>query len=67
LAKQITLGKSKISYCLPFGIGPYCKDYLLEEVRSAVIPFSIKFDESPTNVKGDNQLDIYVVYWSKKI
>ena len=38
---------------------------MLEEVRSAVIPFSIKFDESP-NVKGDNQLDIYVVYWSKR-
>ena len=61
-AKHFKQGETKTKYTIQYGIYPYFKDLLLEDLKNTA--FTFKFDESTTQ-QVKKQYDGYVQYWSK--
>lgn len=63
IAKNYAMGETKLKYIIGFGIYPYLKDCMLEELKG--MPFSFRFDETTTS-QIKKQYDGYITYYSKK-
>ena len=63
IAKRYQQGETKTKYTIQYGIYPYLKDLLLEDIKDVV--FTFKFDETTTQ-QVNKQYDGYVQYWSKR-
>ena len=62
IASSFQLSKDKAKYLTNYGLAPYIKDILKDEVSKA--PFSvIGFDESLNEVTQTSQMDLVVRYW----
>lgn len=61
VAKSMTLGATKASYGITYGLGPYFHDQLVADVKKCW--YSLLVDETTTeqNIK---QFDLHVRYWS---
>ena len=58
-AKSFSLSRTKVSYIVNFGLAPYFKEKLVENINKSGI-FSISFDESFNKVLQKTQMDIIV-------
>lgn len=63
IAKQYRQGETKTKYTIQYGIYPYLKDLLLDDIKN--VAFTFKFDESTTQ-QVNKQYDGYIQYWSKR-
>ena len=59
---QYSMGKSKCSYIVNFGLGPFFQNELIERVKKSPF-FAISFDESLNETIKKQQMDIVVSYW----
>ena len=57
------MGKSKVSYLISDGLGPYYRKVLCENVCKAPC-FVIQYDET-SNSQVRKQMDVLVRYWSE--
>ena len=62
VAKHVTLGRTKISYIMNFGLAPYFKSLLIEEKTQCYI---ISFDESLNKITQNCQMDLLVRFWNE--
>lgn len=61
LVQNFSCGETKTTYMMVFGIAPYLKSVLIEQVAGA--PYSLMFDESLNKSLSRKQLDIHVRFW----
>ena len=60
------MGETKLKYMIGYGIYPYLKEYMLEDLKCMPFsPFSFRFDESTTS-QVRKQYDRYITNYSKK-
>ena len=62
-SSKFSLGRSKISYLLSDGLGPYYKRELVNMIRESGCAFTLQYDETG-NVQNRKQCDILIRYWS---
>lgn len=62
IAKRIQLKKDKISYVIMFGIAPFYKAELIDELNSTSF-MVVGFDESLNKVTKKQQMDMNVRFW----
>ena len=58
-AKGNKLNKTKMKYTIQFGIAPYFRDLLKDDLKN--IPYSFRFDETTTQ-QAKKQCDGYTQY-----
>ena len=63
IAQQYSLGKTKQSYLLTFGLAPFFKDLLLDTLKLNSF-FTVIFDEAFNEALQKEQMDILVRFWS---
>ena len=61
IARSYKQGETKVKYVLQFGIAPYIRNSLIEEVKGQA--FCFKFDET-TTAQVKKQYDGYITYYS---
>ena len=61
IAKKISIGKTKCGYYINFGIAPYFKELLLEELKSSKY-IVVSYDENLNTILEEEQIDILVIY-----
>jgi hypothetical protein len=61
IAKQFSLGRTKFAYLLCFGLAPFFKEELIEDLKSSGF-FCAMFDEALNKVSQKSQMDIIVRY-----
>ena len=64
IAKDVTLGRTKISYILNFGLAPYFKSLLIEEIKKTPC-YLISFDESLNKITQNCQMNLLVRFWNE--
>ena len=64
IAQKMNCGPTKLSYLICFGIAPYFKQQLLNELKEAQC-FVISFDESLNTELHEEQMDFVVRYFNK--
>lgn len=62
VAEKMKLKKDKIAYVLLYGVAPYYRQELTEELK-AVSFYVVGFDESLNKISKKQQMDITVRYW----
>lgn len=62
IAKSISIGKTKTSYIVSYGLAPYFQEELLKNLRGCR-EFVICFDEALNRISQRGQMDIVVRYW----
>ena len=62
IAQSFSLGSTKLSYNITFGLAPYVKNLLLESVDE-VIYYSLSFDESYNRIMKKGQMDLLIRFW----
>lgn len=65
IVKGMQLGRDKMAYTILFGIAPYFKQCLMEELLDSD-HYVIGFDESLNKVSQRQQMDLNVRYWCPK-
>ena len=65
IAKHVKLGDAKARYVTKFGLAPYFRKRIYDDVISSATYFTLYFDETTTR-QVKKQLDIYISYWSNK-
>ena len=63
IARKFQMSKTKIGYFITFGIAPYFKQILLEEIKKSPF-YSVLFDESLNRIFQEEQMDVQVRYWN---
>ena len=63
LAAEFSMSRTKASYMIGDGLGPYCRSVILKDLAESDIPFSIHFDETTTS-QVKKQMDLTLRYWS---
>ena len=61
-ASKLSLGATKMSYLLNFGITPYFKNLLLDEIKASPY-YVLSFDESLNTVLQKEQMDVIICYF----
>ena len=64
IAQKMNCGPTKLYYLICFGIAPYLKQQLLNELKEAQC-FVISFDESLNTELHEEQVDFVVRYFNK--
>ena len=62
IAKNYQMGANKLQYMVNWGIAPYFKDRLVENVNKSKY-LSIGFDESLNKITQNCQMDLTLRYW----
>ena len=65
IAKSFTLGRTKFSYFINFGIAPYLKELLLAELKSSDF-FVTCYDELLNRVLQEEQMDVVLRYFNNE-
>ncbi|XP_066934412.1 uncharacterized protein [Clytia hemisphaerica] len=63
--KLFTLGADKLRYSCNYGLAPYFRSILQDEVKKSEI-YVMSFDESLNDVNQKCQMDLIVRYWDEK-
>ena len=61
-ASELSLGATKMSYLLNFGIAPYFKNLLLDEIKASPY-YVLSIDESLNTVLQKEQMDVIICYF----
>ena len=59
IAKSYSQGKTKVKYSIQFGIAPYLKEKVMNELNG--VPYTFKFDETTTS-QVKKQYDAYIQF-----
>ena len=62
IAKQYQMGPDKLKYIVNWGLAPYFKDLLIEDISKAKY-LSVGFDESLNKITQSCPMDLMVRYW----
>ena len=62
-ARDFTLSRSKASYVISDGLGPYFQELLCQTLRKEGNPYTLQFDET-TTIQNQKQMDLLVRFWS---
>ena len=62
IAQSFSLGSTKLSYNITFGLAPYIKNMLLEGVHE-VKYYSLSFDDSYNRIMKKGQMDLLIRFW----
>lgn len=65
IARGMQLKKSKVSYVIVYGIAPYFKQQLVQEIQPCTA-FVVGFDESLNKISQKQQMDISLRFWNKQ-
>ena len=65
LADQFTMSKSKVSYLISDGLGPYFRKELAKKIKESKCPFTVQFDETG-NAQDKKQCDVLVRFWNEE-
>jgi len=63
IANKISIGSTKMSYYITYGLGPFCHNELLKAVNGCS-EIVVCFDESMNRISQRGQMDIVVRYWN---
>ena len=63
VTKKFQLSKAKIGYYITYGIAPFFKSLLLQDIQSSPF-FSVMFDESLNKMFQEEQMDVQIRYWN---
>ena len=63
IAKSYSQGETKVKYVIQFGIAPYIKQLILDDIKGK--PFFFLFDENTTQ-QVTKQFDTYLHNWSSE-
>lgn len=63
ITDQFSMSKSKVSYLISDGLGPYFRREISQKIISSKCPFSVQFDETG-NAKDKKQCDVLVRFWN---
>uniref|UniRef100_A0A915HXZ8 Reverse transcriptase n=1 Tax=Romanomermis culicivorax TaxID=13658 RepID=A0A915HXZ8_ROMCU len=66
IASKVTLSPSKMSYIVSFGIAPYVKEILTDQIM-ATNHFVISFDEAFNHISQQSQMDIHFRFWDENL
>ena len=61
IAQSFSLGSTKLSYNITFGLAPYVKNLLPESVDE--VKYSLSFDESYNRIMKKGQMDLLIRFW----
>ena len=64
IAQSFSLGSTKLSYNVTFGLAPYIKNLLLESVDE-VKYYSLPFDESYNRIMKKGQMNLLIRFWDR--
>ena len=62
IAKQLSIGRTKVSYIVSFGLAPYLHQAVIDGVKLSE-EFTICFDEALNKIAQRGQMDLHVRYW----
>ena len=62
-ASDFTCGATKVSYLITYGIAPYFKGRLIQDVVTSGTGYTLHYDET-TTVQTVRQMDFVIRYWS---
>ena len=62
IAQSFSLGSTKLSYNITFGLAPYIKNLLPEGVHE-VKYYSLSFDDSYNRIMKKGQMDLLIRFW----
>ena len=65
IAKSFQLSKTKCTYYVLYGLAPYFREILLQEIKASPA-YSILFDESLNHQLQEEQMDVQVRFWNDK-
>lgn len=65
IAEKFSCGRTKVSYIISDGLGPYFKKKVTEEASWPDVYYSIQIDETPKPEQHVQQLDVLLRYFSK--
>ena len=63
--RDFTLSRSKASYVISDGLGPYFQELLCQTLRKEGNPYTLQFDET-TTIQNQKQMDLLVRFWSEE-
>ena len=61
--RSFSMGRTKLSYLMAYGLGPAFKEQLIYDVRRSNSPFSLQYDET-TQSQVKKQMELHFRYWS---
>jgi hypothetical protein len=64
ISEKFTMSRTKVSYLIKDGLGPYFLQKLCEDIRSFDGYFTLQFDET-VNSQVRKQCDLLIRYWSE--
>ena len=62
IAKKLSMGSTKLSYYITFGLAPFFRDKLLHNLRSCS-RIVVCFDEALNKIAQKGQMDIVIRFW----
>lgn len=65
VAQSFSLGRTKYSYLLCYGIEPFLESQLLKDIMANAEEYCAMFDESLNKVAQRCQMDVILRYWDK--
>ena len=65
VSKNFQLSRSKVSYVISDGLGPYFQNQLIYDVNSSKNPVTLHYDET-TTTQVIKQMDLHFRFWSEE-
>ncbi|XP_015907180.1 uncharacterized protein [Parasteatoda tepidariorum] len=65
IASEFSVSRTKLSYIVSDGIGPFLKSDLIHEINKYGAYYSIQIDETPIQEKRTQQLDVLIRFYSE--
>ena len=65
IARDFSLGRTKVSYNLTYGLAQYVRTLLLDDLKETKF-YSLSFDESYNKIMKKGHMDLIIRYWDSK-
>ena len=65
ISEQFSMSKSKVSYLISDGLGPYFRKEIAKQIQTSRCPYTIQFDETG-NAQDKKQCDLLVRFWNER-
>ena len=65
IAKQVSIGPTKMSYMVSYGLGPYFRQMIIRDIIEGHSYYTLHFDET-LSAQTKRHMDLLVHYWSER-
>ena len=65
IAKQVSIGPTKMSYMFSYGLGPYFRQMIIRDIIEGHSYYTLHFDET-LSAQTKKLMDLLVRYWSER-